>query len=311
MLLLVPIVALVATLSPQQECSTGDPLEADSWHLDELRAPAAWCLERGGGSVLAVIDSGVSPVPDLPGLASGWNVVSGNAQTADSGWHGTVTAGVAAAFGGNGLGGAGVAPDATILPVRITNAGGFIPGGARRDGLIWAADNGARVALLFAPGESHLGPATRTGIDYFVQETRGVVLVASGNQGLALAGQNLAGVVMVGGVDRDLERWPLSNYGRPLDLVAPAVDIWGTEPDGTFSQRDQTSSAMPAVAGVFALVFAKNPGIGTRRATTIVYSTARDLGPAGWDVEFGWGIPDARAAVEATPPPVSELPGEH
>ena len=68
------------------------------------RGGAAWALTRGAGVVVAVVDTGVAPAPDLAGrLLPGWNVIAGSDDAADDNGHGTHVAGTVAEVEGNGL----------------------------------------------------------------------------------------------------------------------------------------------------------------------------------------------------------------
>jgi subtilisin family serine protease len=138
----------------------------------------------------------------------------------------------------------------------------------------------------------------------------------------------LPSVIGVGGLDRDLggsgveQRWihPTiagygSNYGAGLDLVAPGGSrnqpvpsggIWTTDRSGTAGEgpggwlfREGKSYAAPAAAAVAALMIAAAPGLTADQIEQILCQTAIDLGPPGRDDEFGCGLVDASAALEA------------
>ena len=132
-----------------------DPLFARQWGLDLINAPEAWARgAKGAGAVIAVIDTGVDlNHPDLRGrLVGGIDLVAGETDCPrgpqDEHGRGTHVAGIAAAATDNGIGIAGVAPRARIMPVRVLDAEGV---GSIEDiaaGIRWAADNGAHVLNL-------------------------------------------------------------------------------------------------------------------------------------------------------------------
>ena len=62
-----------------------------------------------------------------------------------------------------------------------------------------------------------------------------------------------------------------------------------------------TSMATPHVSGIAALVFGESPDITPTQVESIVKSTAKDLGPVGYDTTYGFGIPQADAAINAAP----------
>ena len=278
------------------QCAPADRLVPDSWHLDAVRAPSAWCNFDGAGIKVAVVDTGIDPHEDLV-IAPGRNIWLGqDTPTDDPQWHGTVTAGIIGMQHGNALGGAGIAPGCTLIPVRCSNTFQPLSMGVVADGIIWATDNGARVIMAFAPGDLANGLVIRAAIDH-AEQNRVIVVVASGNNGIQLSNFN-GPEIMVGGTTREGDVWPLSNYGQPVDILAPCVDIWSTEPGGGYGVRTQTSSAAPIVAGVCALILDKNPNLGPQAVRNILIGSARD------------GIVDARAAVDATPPMPGERPSK-
>ena len=112
-----------------------DPSRADQWALDALQAETVWGSSTGAGVTVAVIDSGVSKHPDLAGtFVRGTDFVDGTDGRVDPNGHGTHVAGIIAMTANNNIGGAGLAPDVSIMPVVVADAGGSvraaIPAGA-------------------------------------------------------------------------------------------------------------------------------------------------------------------------------------
>ncbi|MDP9258826.1 MAG: S8 family serine peptidase, partial [Actinomycetota bacterium] len=185
-----------------------DPGRAQQWGLDAIGADAAWVVTRGAGVVVAVVDTGVAPAPDLDGrLLPGWNVLARSDDATDDNGHGTHVAGTVAEVGGNGLAESGVAPEASILPVKVLDSAG---GGSDADvaaGIVWAADHGARIINL-SLGGSEPSTVLADGVAY--ARSRGALIVAAaGNDGGAVGvPARLAGVVAVGAVDANRVRAP-------------------------------------------------------------------------------------------------------
>ena len=136
-----------------------DPLFPREWGLRQVKAPAAWARgARGAGITIAVVDSGVDlSHPDLRSkLVAGKDLVRAAAGLSgpgcpgpqDENGHGTHVAGIAAAVTNNGIGVAGTAPAAKIMPVRVLDASGGGEQTAVDAGIRWAADHGARVINL-------------------------------------------------------------------------------------------------------------------------------------------------------------------
>ena len=121
-------VSMLAAAAPSGVAGSrfDDPLEDLQWHLDVIGAREAWNTSTGSGAVIAVIDTGVDlDHPDLKGNLAGRGLDGMDANDRDGAQdeegHGTHVAGIAAAVGGNGIGVAGVAPEASILPIRHGN----------------------------------------------------------------------------------------------------------------------------------------------------------------------------------------------
>ena len=132
-----------------------DPLFAQQWALDQVNAPEAWARgARGAGTTVAVLDTGVDlGHPDLSSkIVAGYDFVDGDAACPagpqDENGHGTHVAGISAAVTNNGIGVAGVAPDAQIMPVRVLDEEGSGSIDDIAAGIRFAADNGAQVINL-------------------------------------------------------------------------------------------------------------------------------------------------------------------
>ncbi len=314
-----------------------------------LAMPLAWDRATGAGQTIAIVDTGITPHPDLdanvlPGYdfvstaqnardGDGWDadptdmgdhpdaaLCPGTSQSLGATWHGTHTAGVAAADANNGQGISGVAPDARILPVRAVGAcsQGYISDVAA--GIRWAS--GAPVAgatanphpatvinlSLGVPGEcpavlqSAIGEALARGIP---------VVAAAGNQAVDAARSapaNCAGVISVAATDVAGALAPYSNFGS-VTLAAPGGDPFGpilsTGNAGTqgigapaYTTHNGTSMAAPAVSGAVALLRETSPGLGVAELRNALTSTARQA-PGGCAPGCGAGIVDPVSALVA------------
>ncbi|MCZ7632537.1 MAG: S8 family serine peptidase [Phycisphaerales bacterium] len=281
----------------------------------DIRATGAWAFGAvGTGVVVAVLDSGISAShPDLlDRLLPGWNFVGNNDNTDDEySSHGTHCAGIAAASGDNGVGIAGVAWSAGILPVKVLNKYGFGTELLCGAGLVWAADRGARVASVSigfdpAPGGDE-DTFLRAAVDYAT--AAGMLVVASaGNTPTApvVAPARYPNAVAVGATDNRDILWPASATGPEISVVAPGVGIISTwdskhfgQGENTYDYATGTSQACPHVAGLAALLFAVDPSLTPAKARRIIESTADDLGPPGRDDQHGHGRINAERAVRA------------
>jgi serine protease len=296
--------------------ASNDSYVGYQWNLDAVGAPAAWKTSTGKGVTVAVLDTGVrAGGPDgITTLLTGYDYYNGDNNPTDGNGHGTFVAGTIGQKTGNGNGVAGIAFDAKILPVKVMSDQGSGDIGAIANGLVYATDSGAKVVNLSlgsAYPSSTLESACRYAYD------RGVsVVAASGNEYATSVSYpaRYDSVIAVGAVGFNGGRAGYSNRGTGLDLVAPGGDLSKDEngdgyADGilqetvehgawTYTFWEGTSMAAPHVAAAAALLVsagAESP----KEVFSLLTSTARDRGAAGYDTSYGYGSVDAAAALAA------------
>lgn len=294
-----------------------DPYYGAQWGLPRGGVPTAWTLSSGAGVTVAVVDTGVDAAhPDLQAqLLPGYDFLNDDADPDDDNGHGTRMSGIVGAACDNGEGVCGVAPAATILPVKALDAQGYGPYSAVANGIVYAVDHGARVVNLSLVGTAP-SSILQAAVDYAVAHDV-VVVAAAGNYGTDAPGYPGAapGAVAVAAIN-DADAHPsFSNYGPWVSVSAPGVDVATTTAGGGYATSTGTSPAAAFSSGVFALLFAANPAMDRATAVTRVQAGAVDLGVAGWDQYFGWGRVDAYGALvpgqvgapplDSTPPTVS------
>jgi type VII secretion-associated serine protease mycosin len=293
-----------------------DQARDEQWQLDVLRASSAWRISTGRGVTVAVVDSGVDGShPDLVDrVLPGIDLVDdgGTGGGPDPVGHGTTVAGLIAGRSDDRRGAVGLAPDARILPVRV------LDGDNRYDdalivakGVRWAVDNGARVVNLSLGGSGD-SPALAAALDYaFARDV--VVVACTGNVATSSDPQvwypaREPGVIAVAGLERASDNlWSGSITGAATVLTAPATGLVGARPGGYWRVQG-TSFAAPLVAATAALIRSRWPQMSAGEVVNRLISTARDLGPAGRDDRFGYGVVDPVAALTADVPPVGRNP---
>lgn len=263
--------------------------------------------------VVAVVDTGVDVNhPALQGrLLPGYNAVDGSRDVSDREGHGTHVAGIVAGSWDVDQGAAGVAPFATVLPIKAADRNGNFSDGSIANGVRYAVRNGARVINLSLRGSDPL-PQTSAAI---AEARRAGVLVvaASGNEGQDRVTYPGAyeGVLAVGSSVNG-KRSSFSNGGDRLDLTAPGENVRSTQ-HGGYGQRSGTSMSSPYVAGAAALVMARNPQWTAEQVKAHLARTATDFGARGKDRDFGYGEIDLFAAVfgagETAAPAPAPAPG--
>ncbi len=311
-----------------------DPAWDQQWSLAHIGFPAAWNVTTGSEEVvIAVVDSGVFlGHPDLaaklwvnsdeiPGNwldddangvvddVNGWHffqqwtpsgyVPAGNADLGDDLGHGTHVAGIAAAASNNGVGIAGIASGARVMPVKVLDQYGNGWYSDIAAGIVYAADNGAKVINLSLGGAA--ASQTLCAAAAYAERKGALLVAATGNAGAAVFYPAACdGVLAVAATDRSDQRAGYSNFGPQVDLAAPGVDIYSTWPwlDGYFV-KSGTSMAVPHVSGVAALIWSHWPEWANVAVSRQITETAVDVDAAGWDPRTGWGRLDAAAAVDA------------
>ena len=290
---------------------TGDPLEADQWGLAALRATDIWAAGDATGQVIAVVDTGVDAThPDLAGVVrAGTDFVAPGDGRIDPQGHGTHVAGIAAAVAGNGLGGAGLAKGAQVLPVRVMGADGSGTDSDAAKGIVWAADNGATVVNL-----SLGGPDRSSVMDAAVKYVLGKgipIIASSGNAGFegdpVMWPAANAGVIAVGAVDIAGAKPGWSSTGSHLAVVAPGARILSTVPGGGYASYSGTSMAAPFVTAAAALLRRSDATLKAGGVRDRLISTAADLGPVGFDSGYGYGRIDVARALGLADPVVAPV----
>lgn len=282
-----------------------DPAFASQWHHATIRSSDAWDHVVSTRSILIVVcDGGFDPthrdlIDNL--VLPGYNVVDGTTNIASTLDHGTHVTGVIAAVGNNGQDVAGVSWDDRVLPVRMSNrpdGSAFFSDMARC--IEYAANAGARVVNM-SYQNLHTSSTVDTAAAY-LRSHGGVFIGAAANDGRDLSAfPNSPNMLLVGATTSGDTLASFSNYGNPVDLVAPGQGIVTTRNPAiygtTVGSVSGTSFSSPMVAGVAALLLAVSPDFTPEEVDDILLSTAVDLGDPGPDLYFAQGRVDAGAAV--------------
>lgn len=317
------------------------------WALQRVVFDQLWQDTKGKGVRVAVIDTGVDDTnPQLKSAvdrASGINLLppsedepqdpaaeaskgkgkpkpkpksGGGDGTTDLVGHGTKVAGIIAARPRAGTGFVGLAPEATIIPIRQNDDKGTGTATTMARAIRHAIQKGARVINISQDtvkplrADSDLARAVREALN------RDIVVVASaGNDGLA--GQvkltypaAYPGVLAVAASDRNDERAPFSQTGDFVGVAAPGVDMVSTVPKGGQCVDNGTSFSAPYVAGVAALLRAKHPDWKQAQVVAQIEQTA-ERAVKGRDDFIGWGVVDPVRALNDDEHPVSAPTPDH
>lgn len=244
----------------------------------------------------------------------GWNFLDHTGHPNDDYGHGTHIAAVIAAGTDNSIAAAGIAFRTTIMPLKVLDQQGNGSTLTIAEAIDYAVMNGADIINLSLGGEDS-DPILEQAVTKAV--AAGIVVVAAsgndGHQGLNYPAR-YANVIAVGGTQYDSNRAPYSNYGSGLDFMAPGgnVDLdqnGDGQPDGIAEQTcidtacstfgtfwySGTSQAAAHVSAVAALLEAC--GVSGAGINGVLQKTVSDLGAAGYDPQYGWGLINAQAAL--------------
>jgi type VII secretion-associated serine protease mycosin len=289
-------------------------VRAEPWAQQLLDLERVWPRSRGAGVLVAVVDSGVDA--DHPQLSRPGKVREGRdfylagalPGAFDCVSHGTGVAGIIAADVVPGIGFHGVAPDADILPVRITDRDISDQGASLQidpqvvaNGIRYAADQNAKVINLSLAGLSNF-PAIRDAVAYAVAKDA-VVVAAAGNAQqdatteLPSYPAAYPGVLGVGAVDIDGARMSTSQVGPYVGVVAPGSKVLAATRVGGHAYVDGTSFAAPFVAATAALVRSAWPQLSAAQVIQRIEATASPARGGPDSDAYGAGLINPYRAV--------------
>lgn len=307
-----------------------DPLFGQQWPLarnDVLRVAEAWRQSTGAGVTVAVLDTGANlQHPDLAGAlwtnpgeipgngidddrdgfvddVNGVDIVNADGDPSDDEGHGTHVAGVIAARANNRIGGAGLAPEAKVMVVKVLNSHRSGSAGDLAAGITFALAHGARIINTSVNGDgvsralqSAIARATSAGA---------LVVSSAGNDGRDIdltpsypASYPDPSVVTAAADGPDGHLSSFSNYGlTAVDVAAPGEDVLSTAMDGGYELRSGTSMAAPYVTATLALMSAAAPGLSGPALKEALLGSTRPSGLLNG--LLGGGGLDVAAAVRA------------
>lgn len=299
---------------------------SNQWPLEKLDVLGAWATSSGAGVTVAVIDTGVDyNHPELRGkVINGYDFVNRDSDPMDDNGHGTHVAGTIAANTNNGIGIAGVAPQANILAIKVLDSTGGGSLADVTDAITYAVNNGAKIINMSLGGPAEAPQYLTDALDY-AHEHDVLVVVAAGNSNEDLRGFIPASdpvVVSVAATNHNDQRAYFSNYGLRLGLSAPGggetqgdiasiLSLKSTvsridDPDSVVGEKylrlAGTSMAAPHVAAVAALLRSKYPTYSSEQIRQMLLVGSDDITLSGFDAFIGAGRLNAKKALSVANP---------
>ena len=255
----------------------------------------------GRGTTIAILDTGIAADATFgAGRVRTLDVGCGTTPGAgeDDG-HGTAVAALAA---GAATAAPGVAPGASLLSIRVTDAAATSDLFTLAQGIVAATDAGARLINISLGGYA-TGAVLDSAINYATQLGVLIIAAAGNDQAAQLAWPAAdARVISVGAIDLAEQQVSFSNSGPQLKLSAPGYGVQTAWLDGQRVTVDGTSASAPLVAGAVATILSLNPFLSPQQAVDLLLRTANDAGQPGADPAFGYGILNLATALNRNNP---------
>lgn len=297
--------ASVESIEYVPEVTAVDAELDNAWGVKRTGAGVVHASNKGTGIRVAVIDTGIDYThPDLAAnVKGGWDFVNKDDNPMDDHGHGTHVSGTIAARDDNS-GVVGMAPEASLYGLKVLSASGSGYADDVARALEWCITNNIQVVNMSLSGgyssvlESACSKASQAGI---------ILVAAAGNSGTSSGTGDTVGypakyatVIATAATDRSDLRAAFSSTGPAVEIAAPGVSVYSTYPGGRYVSMSGTSMACPHVAGAAALIL--GAGIPAANVRSLLQSTADDLGTAGRDEWYGYGLLDADEAAQTSEP---------
>lgn len=251
-------------------------------------------VASGKTITVAVVDSGIYKHSAFSSrVLSGKNIIRKTTNTSDDCGHGTHVTGTIYDLT-RGI-------NVKFLPVKVLDSRGIGNSFNMASGIRYAADHGAKIINLSANldyGEHDY--YLHESIDYAV--SKGIVVVVSAGNSSRPASNccpaDLTSAIVVGAADSKDKLAHFSNYGKPLDMLAPGVSINSTSNHGGYEIMSGTSMAAPHITAMAALLKMMDSTSTPAQIEYILKKNCRDLYTSGWDKYSGWGMPNLASLLD-------------
>ncbi|GAE35782.1 S8 family serine peptidase [Halalkalibacter akibai] len=264
------------------------------WNIHAVKAKKAWDEGvTGKGVRIAVVDTGISPHPQL-NIFGGVSTLDYTTSWSDDNGHGTHVAGTIGARNLNNRV-IGVAPEAQLFAVKALNKDGIGSLRSIMQAIEWSIANQMDI-INFSLGTNQASEILEELLNQ--AQEKGILIVgASGNTGNAQGTDNSVSslakyepVIAVGAVSQELKRASFSSTGKEVEFSAPGVEIFSTYLNGQYAVANGTSQATPHISGILALLKQKYPTLTNKELRSKLQEYALDLGLSGRDSWYGYGF---------------------
>ena len=226
------------------------------WQIKEFEVEKKWPQSQGEGVKIGVIDTGCDIYhPDIKGnIIQGINIIDPSKDPMDDNGHGSHVAGTIPAAN-NGMGIVGVAPKASICPIKALDGNGAGTNINVAKAIVWASDNGIDIVTM-SLGSEYPSRHIEQAIEYAKNKNL-IIFCAAGNSGIESGIQYPAKyqhTISIGAINRELDLCEFSCCGEELDFLAPGHEIISCVPNNSYALMSGTSMATPYAVGCAALL---------------------------------------------------------
>lgn len=287
----------VQAVEPDIVIKAFDAELVNSWGVDQIEADLTWPGGiMGTGVKVGIIDTGISSHSDL-NIAGGVSFVSYTTSTADDNGHGTHVAGTVGARD-NDVGAVGAAPNASLYAIKVLDQAGSGYLTSIISGIEWAITNQMDI-INMSLGTSTYSASLEAAVNK-AYAANILVVAAAGNSGTTNTTDDnvayparFAAAIAVAATDRNKTRASFSSTGPAVEVAAPGVSIYSTSTNNNYAILSGTSMAAPHVTGTLALLKQKYPSYTAAQLRDELNRMADELGAAGRDPVYGYGLVDA------------------
>lgn len=275
--------------------------QSRNWGLDLCKIDDAWLKSKGAGIKVAVLDTGISDHSDFKGSWDEAHCCIDNETWEDKkSGHGTHCIGIVGARD-NDFGVIGVAPECTIIPIKVLSDNG--------GGSFTSIIKGIKKAIMLnadiislSLGTNQDGPKELNDLIKYAVHDKGIfVIAAAGNDGQGVNyPARLDDVIAVAAIDENGDIAKFTSRGTQIDIVAPGVNIYSTFLNNSYAKMSGTSQACPFISGLCALILSytrNNPGVPQinsiaemMRALDLMSDDSKYIGSVD-GVKWGFGCP--------------------
>ena len=275
--------------------NTGQTIKGVTGIVDaDIDAPTAWDTTQGGVKV-AILDTGIDQDHEdlsdkIVDKVNDQKNFTDSPTVDDLYGHGTHVSGIVAAITNNNIGVAGGCPNCVLMNGKVLNDSGSGAYSWIANGIIWAADNGAKV-INMSLGGSAPSKTLENAVNYAWSKKYVVLVGAAGNSGNSSKTYPGAytNVIAVAATDNQDKKASFSEYGKWVDVAAPGVNIFSTFPNHPYKINKSlgydfgsgTSMATPMTSAVAALIWSTPYGTSASAVRTRLESTADKITGTG------------------------------